>query len=152
MSLDASALQSAILSFLGSKRVSAAVAAADFAALYDTYAQGAQFGASAPTLTGCKALFETAMLGALPGTPASLSAAVAAYWGSGTVPVVGPAVGVVNGCPGAAGIAGALASMFLTANTAAVAAATVAAAVHAATLTCTATLTPPPGGAVVPIA
>lgn len=153
MTLNDSNLQSAIETFLGTARPSPAAAAAAFADVYDTYAQGAVFGASTPTLTGRKALFEAALLGALPGTPASIAAAVAAYWAPvpSPVPVVGAQAGTVVGCPGAAGIAAAMAAMFPGPNTRAVAAAVTAGAIHAATLTCTATVTPP-SGTILPIA
>ncbi len=52
MTLDASALQSAIRSILDSAQPSAAASADAFAGAYDDYCQGATFGASTPTLTG----------------------------------------------------------------------------------------------------
>jgi hypothetical protein len=157
MPLDLGALTDAVEAHLGATQPNTAAAAAAFATVYDTYCQGATFDASVPTLTGRKALFETVLAAGLaagmPGTPTALGNAVAAYWAPtpSPVPVVGVQSGTVVGCPGAASIGAALASMLAIPNTAATAAAALAAALDTATRTVTATVTPPPG-TVLPIA
>jgi hypothetical protein len=157
VTLDAAALTDACAGHLAAAQLTPAAAAAAFATVYDTYAQGATFGASLPTLTGRKALFEAVLAAGLavgmPGTPTALGNAVAAYWAPAPapVPVVGVQSGTVVGCPGAASIGAALASLLAVPNTPAVAAAALAGALHTATLTVTATVTPPPG-TVLPIA
>lgn len=151
MALDASALQSAIRSHLDTSQPSQSAAASALANIYDSYAADGAFGASVPDLTGCKDAFAAAFL---PISAASLAAAVAAYWGTSTVPVAGASgVGTVAGCPGASGISAALAPLLATANTRDVAAAALASALDTATKTVTAFLTLPPAPpATVPIA
>jgi hypothetical protein len=153
--LDPVGLDAAVFMFMNQASPSTAQAAADFAELYDAYAQDAQFGSSTPTLTGRKAIFESTFAASLSSgvfatVCTALGNAVAAYWGSSQVPVVGAQAGVVVGCPGAASIAAALAAL-APVSSASVAASTISGALHAATTTCTAAVTPPPG-TVLPIA
>ncbi len=151
MTLDASALQSAIRSILDSAQPSAAASADAFAGAYDDYCQGATFGASTPTLTGKRAVFASALAGAIASltVPAGFAAAVAAYWTA--VPVVGPQTGVCATCPGAGAVSGTIAALLPGPNSRDVFAAALAGALDTATRTCTATVSPPPG-TILPIA
>jgi hypothetical protein len=151
MALDASALHSAVLAHLGTSQASTAAAAAAFAKVYDDYAAGGMFGASTPTLTGRKAIFEGVLAAGLAAgvfatSATALGNAVSAYWGPAPspVPVVGVQAGTVVGCPGASAIAASLAALLPSAPKA-TAATALAAALHTATQTVTATVTPPPG-------
>ncbi len=151
--LDDTALGNAVLAHLGSTQASTAAAAAAFATVYDTYCQGATFGASVPTLTGRKATFEGVLAAGLaagmPSVATAMGNAVAAYWLA--VPVVGAQAGTVPTCPGASAIGPALAALVAAPNSRAVAAAALTSALATATRTCTATVSPPPG-TVIPIA
>ncbi len=147
--LNPAALDAAVFMFMNQASPSTAQAAADMAELYDAYAQDAQFGLSVPTLTGRRALFESTFAASLSSgvfatVCTALGNAVAAYWGSSQVPVVGAQAGLVVGCPGAASIAGALAAL-APMSSASVAASTISGALHTATGTCTAAVAPPPG-------
>jgi hypothetical protein len=151
--LDDAALTSAVFAHLGTQQPSTAAAAAAFATVYDTYCQGATFGASVPTLTGRKATFEGVLAAGLaagmPTVCTAMGNAVAAYWLA--VPVVGAQSGTVPTCPGASAIGPALVSLVAAPNSRAVAAAALAGALATATRTCVANVSPPPG-TVLPIA
>lgn len=155
--LDASSLAAALADVFASMPPSKEDCALAMANAYRDYAAAGTFGASAPVILDAMrdAMADTLAAGlTVPGLPVTVAgawaAAVTAFWLPAAV--VGPAVGVTAGCPGATALVGALTPVFLNvANTPATCGAGCAAALHAATMTVTATVSPPPA-TVVPIA
>lgn len=153
MTLDPSALASALEATFASLPETASDAADALAGNYYDYASAATFGASTPTLApALRTAFAATLLGAIAvpssGTPATFAAAwasaVATIWIG--VPVAGAQSGATVGCPGAAALTASLTTVFANlANTAATCAQALAAALHTATLTVTAAVAPPPG-------
>lgn len=153
MALQQSLLASQFTTILQAYLPSAALVAKQLAIAYTTYAQAGQFGASVPTLLPISTtVLEQALLSATlvpaAGSPVLLATAwatgLAGFWIPGT-PVVGPQVGVVNGCAGAALVIPPLTAAFLNVfSTAQLTASLMASAIHTATITTTATVSPPP--------
>lgn len=153
MALQPTILSSQFATIFQAYLPSAALAAKQLALTYTAYAQTGQFGASVPTLLPINtAALEQALLGAMvlpaAGSPVLMASAWATgltgFWLPGT-PVLGPQVGVVNGCAGAALVISPLTAVFSNVfSTAQLTASLMASAIHAATLTTTATVAPPP--------
>jgi len=157
MTLDPSALETAIADVFASMPASPAEAAEALASAYRDYAAAGMFGASTIAFTGLEVTALTATLAGgmvVPGAAAVFAAAwatgITAFWIA--VPVVGAQTGATVGAPGAAALTATLTAVFSNlANTAETASAGLAAALHTATQTVTAIVAPPPA-TVLPIA